>query len=199
MRLRNGPNEVAHPVARLVVLIVAALLTAGCSDDRSAHEPGAVAEQFIDAFYAWDEEGVSALVAPGEDLDRVLYYQGWARGANYEVLERRPCASTDGSDVTTAESIQCAITVSDDFGQALGYRATDTFSLTMADGKIVAVSFAGDDPPVFEAVFAWMAEARPEVFTGPCLNMFEGGTTPQACSRAVADAARAYAELFLEG
>ena len=173
----------------LAVLFVSVALGSGCQESEAENEPERLAEQFIDAFYRWDPVALSALVVPGKDLDRVLYYQAWAQAANYEVLTRRPCTST------AAGTFQCAITVTDDFGQALGYTATDTFTLAVADGRIAAVSFEGDDPPVFEAVFTWMSETRPEVFAGPCLNMFDGGETPGACAQAVAEAARAYAAL----
>ncbi len=191
-------QEMAGSGLRIAALLLAAALTAGCSQEQPQSQAITLAEQFIDAFYAWDPAAVEALVVPGEDLDRVAYYQGWAEAANYQVLGIQPCMvmDADGAASFTAELVQCAVTVSDDFGQALGYTATDTFSLAIADGKIVSVAFAGDDPPIFDAVFAWMAENRPEVLNGPCLDMFEGGTTPGACARAVADAARTYAALI---
>ncbi len=200
--MRAGDPNRSHlvlPCWRGLLLSIAALLSLGCTgageaDDKSADasaeiSPLTLAEKFVDAFYAWDAGALAALIVPGEDLDRVLYYQGWAQAANYQVLTRRPCS------IAADESIQCAITVSDDFGQALGYTATDTFTLTVRAGRIHSAVFAGDDPPVFEAVFAWLAENRPEVLAGPCLDMFEGGTTPGDCARAVARAARDYAEL----
>ena len=44
----------------------------------------------------------------------------------------------------------------DDFGRALGYRATDTFRLTIANEQVLAASFAGDDPPIFAEMFGWI-------------------------------------------
>lgn len=46
--------------------------------------------------------------------DRSLFYQGWAQGGNYEVVERFPCVQSK------AETIDCSITVKDDLMGALG-------------------------------------------------------------------------------
>jgi len=121
-------------------------------------------------------------MADGTDDIAIIYYQGWAEGANYAIKTRRACTSE------TTE-IVCAITVSDDFGRAMGYEATDTFRLTVVGDKVTAVTFAGDDPPIFQELFQWIGSERPEVLTGPCLNMFTGGTTPGVCSAAVAQSA----------
>ena len=172
---------------RDAVRVLWLLAAAACSGPQSHDDALATAEAFVDAFYAWDGDRLSRLLTPGVDADRVLYYQGWAEAAHYEVLERRPCEAGDAGEVV------CAVTVTDDFGQALGYTATDTFTMTLGNGRVTAVTFAGDDPPVFEAVFEWLAESRPEVFTGPCMDMFEGGRTPDDCARAVARGARDYA------
>lgn len=184
---------------RLTIGMASAVLLGACGAGQGTSDPVQAAEAFVDAFYAWDSAALSALIEPGEDRDRVLYYQGWAEAANYQVQSRRFCELVVPEEGGSGEAIavRCAITVTDDFGQALGYTATDTFSLSIANGQIVAASFAGDDPPIFEAVFAWMAEDRPEVFVGPCRDMFEGGETPADCARAVAQAARDYVEANL--
>lgn len=180
--------------ARRLLLALPFCLLAACSQGPATQSPLETAEAFVDAFYAWDAAGLAGLMVAGEDRKRVLYYQGWAEAANYEVQVRRPCELVEGG-ANGGDVARCAITVTDDFGQALGYTATDTFSLTVRDGSITAATFAGDDPPVFEAVFAWLAQTRPEVFAGPCRDMFEGGDSPGDCARAIADGARAFAEL----
>ena len=80
--------------------------------------------------------------------------------------------------------------VTDDFGCALGYRATDTFRLSIANAQVVAVSFAGDDPPIFAEMFDWIGQQRPDVLLGPCHLMFTGGETPGLCAKAVARSAK---------
>ncbi|MFP6656211.1 MAG: hypothetical protein VCB25_11335 [Myxococcota bacterium] len=144
------------------------------------------AEAFIDAFYSWDARALSARMDAPKDAARTLYYQGWAEAGNYQIQNRRTCEKgLDGR-------LECAITVTDDIGTALGYIATDVFHLTITAGRIVGIEFDSDDPLIFAEVFEWMAADRPEVFEGPCENLFNGGETPGECVRAVVRAARDY-------
>ena len=82
----------------------------------------------------------------GEEGERVLYYQAWADAANYEIQRRRPCTSKE-------IALVCQITVVDDFGETLGYMATDTFSLVVENQKVTGVQFEGDDPLIFMKLF----------------------------------------------
>jgi hypothetical protein len=148
----------------------------------------ATVEAFIAAFYSWDAARLTALMADDADTAAILYYQDWAEAANYQVTRRHPI-EVDGEDVV------CAVTVSDDFGSALGYEATDTFRLSLAGDRVSAVSFSGDDPPIFRELFRWISENRADIMTGPCRDMFAGGRTPGACARAVASAAREFMEV----
>lgn len=147
---------------------------------------GRVAEAFISAFYSYDRAVLESMFSPQADKTAVLYYQQWAEAAHYNVDVRRPCRLEGGEWV-------CAITVNDDFGSALGYQATDTFRLTIDGDRVSAATFAGDDPPIFEELFGWIATRKREVLSGPCRDMFAGGETPGDCARAVATAARDFA------
>lgn len=140
----------------------------------------AQAEAMLDAFYAWDRDALVATVESSAEADRLLYYQSWAEAAHYAITRRQPCTWLEDGE------IECRVTVTDDFGQALGYVATDIFRLTPGASRITSVTFAGDDPPIFEELFAWISQTRPEVMTGPCKGLFNGGTTPADCARAVA-------------
>ncbi|MCB1685688.1 MAG: PQQ-dependent sugar dehydrogenase [Pseudomonadales bacterium] len=153
------------------------------------------AEAFIDAFYSWNPQRLQAAInAPG-DATRLLYYQAWAEAGNYTIQTRRPCQPAADAGNAELAKITCAITVTDDLGGALGYVATDTFTLGLSAGEIRAVTFEGDDPEVFDEMLVWLADNRPEVFTGPCLGFFDGGTTPADCVRAIVQGARDYAAL----
>jgi hypothetical protein len=145
------------------------------------------AERALDAFYAWDSAELEKHLDAGEDAARMLYYQAWAEAAHYRVARRQPCVRIDPAFV------ECAVTVTDDFGRVLGYTATDTFRFATRGEDIEGVTFEGDDPPVFDELFAWIAETRPAVLAGPCKDAFAGGTTPAECARAVADAAKSFA------
>ena len=48
------------------------------------------------------------------------------------------------------------ITVTDDFGTALGDRATDTFRLKVLNQQIAETSFSEDAPPIFAELLAWI-------------------------------------------
>ena len=148
------------------------------------------AEQFVDAFYSFDNPKLSSLMAPGADASNALYYQAWAQAAHYTVAQRRDCSRS------ADQTIQCAITVIDDFGTTLGYTATDTFTLTVKNNIVVAVAFEGDDPMIFYALYLWISIFRPEILSGPCQGMFEGGDTPAECASAVANAAADFTALW---
>jgi len=77
----------------------------------------------------------------------------------------------------------------------MGYVATDTFTMTIQENKVSAISFKGDDPPIFQQLFAWIAENRPEILEGPCKDLFAGGKTPGDCARAVVVAAKEFVAL----
>lgn len=178
-------------VAALSLGVLAATLH--CAETAHDADPAnlARAEAALDAFYSWDGEALAEQLGAAEGNQAALYYQRWAEAAHYVIEERRPCTTT------ARATIECAITVRDDFGSALGYMATDTFAFEFeseaGDAALNRIEFEGDDPPVFIALFAWIRFYRPEVLTGPCHNMFEGGATPADCSRAVAASASDFA------
>lgn len=172
----------------LVGMAIAAAATLAACDARDAEPPRptdprlAAAERLIDDFYSFEPQRLRAALANApESAPEILYYQGWAEGGNYVVLKRQPCR------LTGPGKVDCAITVRDDLIAALGtgYDVTDTFHLSFKDSWIVAVETSSNDPPEFERAFEWLQKERPELFEGPCKNLFAGGPTPQDCVRAV--------------
>jgi hypothetical protein len=121
---------------------------------------------------------------------KLLFYQGWAEGAHYRVLGRKPCR------LAAEDEITCDVTVRDDLIAALetGYWVTDTFHLKLRDGRIVKVRNSSNDPPAFDQAMEWTSSNRPEVMIGPCKGFFAGGPTPQDCARAVVASFAAYRE-----
>ena len=130
-----------------------------------------LAERFIDAFYSWRAENLQRFMASNAYTKWALCYQGWAQATNYTVLLRRPCQILE-------DEVVCTISVPDDFGSVLGYRATDTFRIQVADRCITKIAFAVNDPPIFSAILEWLAQQRPEILTGPCYKMVAGGLAP---------------------
>ena len=179
---------------RFLLTVAMMLATCGCAASprpRFATEasPLAAAEWLIDAFYSFDPDELRAAMANAPaSQPQLLYYQGWAQGGNYAVLARKPCR------LAANDEISCDITVRDDLIAALGtgYWVTDTFHLTVRDGRVVKVRNSSNDPPEFDQALTWLKRERPNVMTGPCKGFFAGGPTPQDCVRVVVAGFAAY-------
>jgi hypothetical protein len=174
---------------------IAALLgLGGCAHPAplqraSGNPPQVAAEKLIDAFYSYDPRRLRAALADAPaSQPQLLFYQGWAEGGNYAIIERQPCQSASDSEVT------CAITVRDDLIAALGtgYWVTDKFHLTIREGRIVEVRNSSNDPPEFDLALNWLRRERPDIMAGPCRGFFAGGQTPQDCVRAVVGGFKTY-------
>ena len=174
--------------------VVTALSLAACSGsvETSAQpdidETLSSAEAFVDAFYSFNPVRLEAVLSTAEaSAPRIVFYQGWAEGGNYEVINRMPCI------VKSMEVISCSITVKDDLIGALGidFNVTDTFEVSFSDGEIVSVQTSSDDPQAYYDAENWVQENRQELIGEPCRGFFDGGPTPQECVRAMV---RGYAE-----
>jgi len=140
------------------------------------------AEKFIDAFYSFDAQQLKSILSSAEDsIPLIFYYQGWAAGGNYTIVNRKPCMR-DGE-----ESISCSITVKDDLMGALGidFDVTDTFHLSLSEGRIVSVRTSSNDLQVFHDAVNWVWRERSELVHEPCLGYFDGGPTPGKCVQAM--------------
>ncbi len=144
-----------------VFVVVVAVLTSllGCANraPRQTSPPRppelSAAEAFIDAFYSFDSDKLkTAMASAASSIPRVVFYQGWAQGGNYKVLQRMPCKFESAAEIT------CAITVKDDLIGALGidFNVTDTFHLFLADGKIIKVRNTSNDPKAFNDAAEWV-------------------------------------------
>ncbi len=148
-----------------------------------------IAESFIDAFYSFEPERLAPIMAAAaETAPRLLYYQGSAKGGNYEVLKRTPCAR-DPEGV-----VLCPVKVKDDRVQALGtgFDVTDTFHLTFEDGVLAKVTTSSNDQDIYREAAVWVRENMPEVMAGPCANRNTPQGTPVECSRAMTAGYKAF-------
>jgi hypothetical protein len=160
------------------------------SVEAAPADPVATAEAFIDAFYSFDRDRLAAfLAAAPESAPRLLYYQGWAEGGNYAVLERTPC-SLDEDGV-----VHCPVRVRDDPVVALGtgFNVTDTFHLDFVDGVIVEVETSSNDQPIYYQALEWVEANMPEILDGPCANRDTPEGTPGDCARAMTRGYAAFA------
>ena len=156
-----------------------------------------ISEAMIDAFYSFDAERLAPFLEhSGPSADRIAYYQGWAEGGNYKVMERNGC------EAESAQLIRCPITVQDDPVLALktGFNVTDTFALTFNESRIVAINTSSNDQPIYYEARRWVEENMPEVMSGPCHRDYERGVTPGECARAMtAGYQRFYEEVVAKG
>ncbi len=165
-----------------------ALQTSG--DEAAIAERLKIAEAMIDAFYSFDAERLAPLLTDaGESAAQLLYYQGWAEGGNYRIVNRAPCVAD------TPTQVRCPITVEDDPVMALGtdFKVTDTFTITFTGKTITAVDTSSNDQPIYYQARDWVLENMPEIMEGPCQGFFEGGPTPGDCARAMTEGYRAFA------
>lgn len=201
-------NPLRRSITASSLILLAASLGA-CSDGTPAEAPAEamstepaeetampetdpeleIAESFIDAFYSFDPDRLAPIMASApETAPRLLYYQGSAKGGNYEVLLRTPCARDEEGIVN------CPVKVKDDRVQALGtgFDVTDTFHLTFEDGELVKVTTSSNDQDIYREAAVWVRENMPEVMEGPCKNRGTMEGTPVECSRAMTAGYKAF-------
>ncbi|NOX69474.1 MAG: hypothetical protein GXP15_09830 [Gammaproteobacteria bacterium] len=178
-------------VSKLTSVLAIALLLISCErtvDQTPGDQAIIAAELYVDAFYSFDSIALQVTLSSAEEsLPEMLFYQGWAKGGNYEVIERMPCEL--GKD----ETINCSITVKDDLIGALGidFNVTDTFHISVSGGQIVAVNNSSNDPQAYWDAEIWVRNNKPELIERPCKGFFDGGPTPGDCVRAMV---RGYSE-----
>ncbi len=151
----------------------------------------AIAESLINAFYSFDPMKLEPLLSSAPDSSAaVIYYQGWAEGGNYKILDRRPCA------LKAANTVSCSIKVEDGPMLALGidYDVTDTFTISFSAGEITSVETSSDDLQLYYDARDWVRAQIPELIEEPCRGYFAGGPTPGDCARAMAEGYARFAD-----
>jgi len=137
-----------------------------------------VANQFVDAFYSFNRDSLASILSNAvESQSEILYYQKWAECGNYKVINRHKCIAKNDSMVL------CPITVKDDLIGALkiDFNVTDTFHLTITEGKIRSVQTSSNDPDIYHKAKEWIKKNHPELIEEPCKGIWEGGPTPCEC------------------
>lgn len=169
------------------VLYISILLFIGCKNRTNSetaiyqNDNIYIANQFIDAFYSFNEDSLkSSLLYAEKSHPSILYYQKWAECGNYEVLKRFNCEEKNDSLVV------CPITVKDDLMIALqlDLNVTDTFHIIIKERKIRSVLTSSNDPDVYYKAEDWIRQNRPKLIKKPCEDAWEGGPTPCDCIKA---------------
>jgi len=155
----------------------------GCRNAAVFQEKNmAVANEFIDIFYSFNAGKLDSALAYAQASKRsILYYQGWAEGGNYKVVNRHPCMAVNDSLVV------CPVTVEDDLLLALesSFQVTDTFYITVREDKILSVDTGSNDPGIYYEAREWVMQNRQELIEEACKGMWEDGITPGDCVRAM--------------
>ena len=154
----------------LKVIFLVAGLQACASTDNSLSLAGTeallpIAESLIDDFYSFDSVRLEEALASAEDSkESLLYYQGWAEGGNYEIVERERCA------VKSSNIVSCPITVKDDpmLALAVDFFVTDTFEIAFEDGRVASVETSSNDLPVYYQARDRVLSNMPELIVEPC-------------------------------
>ena len=171
-------------VLSIVLLIQTACINLAKAATQTGNDQHVLAaETIIDAFYSFDSEKLKAALASAKSsIPSIVYYQGWARGGNYKIINRMPC------EAKSEKLVNCSITVEDDLIGALGidFNVTDTFEFSLHNGKIIYVKTRSDDPQLYRDANSWVKRKRPELIREPCRGYFTGGPTPGKCAQAMA-------------
>lgn len=172
------------------MLTVVMILLAGCTGSNETipqnHQRTMLsnAEALIDAFYSFDQTSLeSFLMSAGESAPPIVYYQGWAEGGNYRVIDRKSC------EIKGENVVSCSITVEDDPMLALGidFHVTDTFTITFTGDNVTSVETSSDDLQLYFDAADWVGKELPDLIREPCEGFFDGGPTPGECARAMAE------------
>ena len=180
-----------------VVTLAALLSLQGCATVTPPKDARlTAAERLVDAFYSFDPVRLeTAMTGAEESIPRIAYYQGWAEGGHYRVVERRPCV------IANEREVSCSIKVEDDLIKALGLsmHVTDTFHVTFDREKMVKVTTSSNDPPLFEEAMQWVRRERAASLEQPCRDFFKGGPTPGECVQMIVRGFREFAEMKKAG
>jgi len=156
------------------------LLAIGCQHASHTHQKrtDAIANRFIDAFYAFNRDSLQTIMASAEKSQpEILYYQKWAECAHYKVLDRLNYFEENDSLVIFP------VTVEDDLMKALeiDFNVTDTFRITIQNGTIIEVKTSSNDLDVYYEAKEWVITNRPELVKKACEGIWVGGPTPCEC------------------
>lgn len=138
------------------------------------------AEEIIDAFYTFDRKWLERLlISAPESIPKLSFYQGWAEGGNYRVINRTPCRFKNHNTVS------CSIMVEDDLMKALeiDYHVTDTFIFVYVDAKIQSIETSSNDLEVYWQARKWLEDNHPKMIEISCQGIWGDGPTPIDCIR----------------
>lgn len=156
------------------------LIVSGCANGskRKVANNEIIAIRFIDAFYSFDKDSLQTMLASAdESRPEILYYQEWAECANYKVLDRNNYYNMNDSLVIFP------VTVQDDLmkGLKIDFNVTDTFRITIHEGRITKIKTSSNDLDVYYEAKEWVSKNRPDLVEKACEGIWAEGDTPCEC------------------
>lgn len=164
----------------ILITLPVCLLLIACKNGSAPQSTAniAVADNFINTFYSFDRDSLESTLSEAESSQpNILYYQKWAECAHYKVLHK-------GAFIVKNDSlVMCPVTVKDDLMAALkiDFNVTDTFNVTIRNGRIRSVETSSNDPKEYYEAKDWVKNNRPEYIEKQCEGIWEGGPTPCEC------------------
>lgn len=156
---------------------ISLLVTVGCNKPVPRSNVD-IADKFIASFYSFNRDSLAGMLSSAQTSHgEILYYQGWAECAHYAIVHK-------GTFVMKNDSlVLCPITVRDDLMSSLNidFNVTDTFHVTIIDGRINSVTTSSNDLPRYYEAKEWVKKNRPEYIEKPCEGIWQGGPTPCEC------------------
>ena len=170
------------PTIILLFILLGSCKNVSKSEDLTPQQTNvAVANQFIDAFYSFNQDSLTKILSDAnKSRPGILFYQKWAECGNYGVINRAEVI------VKNDTLVICPVTVRDDLIQALqlDMHVTDTFHLGIINGHIKSVETSSNDPELFHEARKWVSENLADLVDQPCNWEKEGGPTPCECVKA---------------
>jgi len=150
-----------------------------------------IANEFADAFYSFNAAALSPILdSAGDSKGNILFYQKWAECGNYKELNR--AAVIEKSDTL----IILPVTVKDDLMMALeqDLNVTDSFHLTIKNGRITSVNTSSNDPEIFYQARQWINTNRKELVDKPC-SMDPNNSNPCDCIKGMLKGLREFVQM----
>ena len=167
---------------KIALLFICACTLGGCKKASTPNETQtnsiALGNQFIDAFYSFNRDSLQSLLSSAKESQaEILYYQKWAECAHYHILNRTSLFQKNDSVIILP------VTVKDDLMSALAidFNVTDTFHITLRDGKIHSVKTSSNDVAEYYQAKEWVKKNRAEFVEKACEGIWAGGPTPCEC------------------
>ncbi|MEJ0033312.1 MAG: hypothetical protein WDO15_24585 [Bacteroidota bacterium] len=137
-----------------------------------------ISNEFVDAFYSFNSDTLAAVLSDAKQSHpEILYYQKWAECGHYKIVTRHGFIEKNDS------LILCPVTVKDDLMAALkiDFNVTDTFHVTIREGRIRSVTTSSNDPDEYYQAKEWVKKNRPAYVEKQCEGIWDGGPTPCEC------------------